>query len=123
MVQYIITPWRSRRELLDVRSQIFRDRDDGQALTVGNGAGPQDARRDAVARIAMWVQRGGCPHIVESTALLVSAVLADEDGVGDRSEAGEAAGRLACRAAYAAAFSRCVLISSFCSSCALRLLL
>ena len=68
----------------------------------------------------MWMQRGGCPHMVESTALLVAAGLSDsgvslgslgggggEDGRGRGDNGVErAAGGYAVRAAYSAAFSR-----------------
>ena len=51
----------------------------------------------------MWVQRGNCPHMVESTAVLTAAMLSDEEA----SETGHAASATyAVRAAYAAAFSR-----------------
>ncbi|SPQ21866.1 623a1889-8a71-435a-831a-e86d5baec5f8 [Thermothielavioides terrestris] len=36
-------------------------------------------KQAAVARVSMWMQRGGCPHMVESTALLTAAVLSDRD--------------------------------------------
>ncbi|KAI1468437.1 Las1-domain-containing protein [Daldinia caldariorum] len=52
----------------------------------------------------MWMQRGGCPHLVESTALLVAAVLGDAR----EARARAAASSYAVRAAYAAAFSRFV---------------
>ncbi|KAL6855756.1 Las1-like domain-containing protein [Trichoderma novae-zelandiae] len=58
----------------------------------------------AVGRVSMWMQRGNCPHMVESTALLMAAVLSDEAAA-----AGNAgASTYAVRAAYAAAFSRFV---------------
>ncbi|GJC82145.1 hypothetical protein ColLi_04983 [Colletotrichum liriopes] len=47
----------------------------------------------------MWMQRGNCPHMVESTALLTAAILSDGESKGS-------AGTYAVRAAYAAAFSR-----------------
>ncbi|UKZ57828.1 hypothetical protein TrVGV298_011689 [Trichoderma virens] len=52
----------------------------------------------------MWMQRGNCPHMVESTALLMAAVLSDEAAA--TGNAG--ASTYAVRAAYAAAFSRFV---------------
>ncbi|KAM0260724.1 hypothetical protein ACHAQJ_002640 [Trichoderma viride] len=58
----------------------------------------------AVGRVSMWMQRGNCPHMVESTALLMAAVLSDEAAA--TGNAG--ASTYAVRAAYAAAFSRFV---------------
>lgn len=61
-------------------------------------------KHKAVGRVSMWMQRGNCPHMVESTALLMAAVLSDEAAA-----AGNAgASTYAVRAAYAAAFSRFV---------------
>ncbi|KAM3535075.1 hypothetical protein MY4038_001651 [Beauveria bassiana] len=99
MVQYIFTPWRDRQELLLVRDQLYADTQDD--------ADP-DARRArqnlAVARISMWVHRGNCPHMVESTALLFAAVLSDD--MAATQSAGSST--YAVRAAYSAAFSRFV---------------
>ncbi|KAL2760538.1 hypothetical protein ACRALDRAFT_1059673 [Sodiomyces alcalophilus JCM 7366] len=119
MVQYILTPWRDRRELLDVRRQFYpaevsvlsmADAGAGAATTAassghvssdtGADAERQQARHDAVARVSMWMQRGACPHLVESTALLTAAILSDA--------ASGSTGTYAARAAYAAAFSRFV---------------
>ncbi|KAK3299288.1 Las1-like-domain-containing protein [Chaetomium fimeti] len=96
------------------------------------------AKQQAVARVSMWMHRGGCPHMVESTALLMAAMLSDEGygngsgdggvgggngggsgGVGDGGVGGGAGGAggsgaaaasraYAVRAAYSAAFSRFV---------------
>ncbi|KAH8179618.1 las1-like domain-containing protein [Sarocladium implicatum] len=52
----------------------------------------------------MWMQRGNCPHLVESTALLTAAVLSDEEA----GEENAASSSYALRAAYSAAFSRFV---------------
>ncbi|PTB41955.1 hypothetical protein M441DRAFT_67495 [Trichoderma asperellum CBS 433.97] len=66
--------------------------------------GDRDEQHKAVGRVSMWMQRGNCPHMVESTALLMAAVLSDEAAA-----AGNAgASTYAVRAAYAAAFSRFV---------------
>ncbi|KAL6822297.1 Las1-like domain-containing protein [Trichoderma camerunense] len=65
----------------------------------GNGE-----KHKAVGRVSMWMQRGNCPHMVESTALLMAAVLSDEAAA--TGNAG--ASTYAVRAAYAAAFSRFV---------------
>ncbi|KAG5982263.1 hypothetical protein E4U55_002140 [Claviceps digitariae] len=183
MVQYILTPWRDRQELLLVREQFYSaststaqqqqpqpsskanttiqdgipvparvnhailvrvdisgDAQDGSRLDDTCAAQPDDAQshmrtslppnsqaqpsqhdtdntgdtgnspnthwqrqrhrqRQAVARVSMWMQRGNCPHMVESTALLTAAMLSDD---------GLAGGPYAVRAAYSAAFSRFV---------------
>ncbi|KAG9237728.1 Las1-like-domain-containing protein [Amylocarpus encephaloides] len=85
MVQYVLTPWRHHAELLAVRGALY-----------GTEA---PARREAVERVGVWMQRGNCPHLVESTALLVSAVLNDRRGGNER---------FCVRAAYGGAFSRFV---------------
>ncbi|KAH7318657.1 Las1-like-domain-containing protein [Stachybotrys elegans] len=64
-------------------------------------------QHQAVARVSMWMQRGHCPHMVESTALLTAAVLSDEDDV-DVAAEHTASSTYAIRAAYSAAFSRFV---------------
>ncbi|KAK1594856.1 Las1-like-domain-containing protein [Colletotrichum navitas] len=168
MVQYILTPWRDRRELLKVRQQFYPAaplpvapafsapapapaatatatalaRASALALPTApstrgapapapgsaTGAPPSQhhqhrtgttsaisgssyssvdndgllaAQHHAVARVSMWMQRGNCPHMVESTALLTAAILSDGESKGS-------AGTYAVRAAYAAAFSRFV---------------
>lgn len=90
MVQYIITPWRSHAELIQVRQQLYPH----------ESQKPQDVgeKRDAVAKVMVWVQRGNCPHLVESTAILISAILNDIPGNST----------YCVRAAYAAAFCRYV---------------
>jgi ribosomal biogenesis protein LAS1 len=87
MVQYVITPWRNRGELLEVREKLYPEA--GKYIS-------DDEKRHAVARVAVWVQRGNCPHLVESTAILTEAILND---VGGNST-------YCVRAAYAAAFCR-----------------
>jgi ribosomal biogenesis protein LAS1 len=89
MVQYIITPWRNRRELLSVRRAFFPS---SEIIEANN----DKERHEAVELVSVWVQRGNCPHSVESTALLVSAMLNEAAGTS----------AYAIRAAYAAAFSR-----------------
>ncbi|KAK2047827.1 Las1-domain-containing protein [Colletotrichum somersetense] len=145
MVQYILTPWRDRRELLKVRQQFYpaaplsvapaSSASAASALasptapaSAATGAPPSQhhqhrtgttsaisgssyssvdndgllaAQHHAVARVSMWMQRGNCPHMVESTALLTAAILSDGESKGS-------AGTYAVRAAYAAAFSRFV---------------
>ncbi|KAI0514458.1 Las1-domain-containing protein [Xylaria bambusicola] len=61
-------------------------------------------QQQAVSRVSMWMQRGGCPHLVESTALLTAAVLSDLHA--SRTKANSSS--YAIRAAYSAAFSRFV---------------
>ncbi|RMY93090.1 hypothetical protein D0862_09324 [Hortaea werneckii] len=87
MPRYTITPWRHQRDLLEVRAQLYP-----QHITTANPsttvaatvASPpqqqqqqtgQDMRRHAVDRILAWKLRGNLPHAVESTALLVDAIL------------------------------------------------
>ncbi|KAL2160661.1 hypothetical protein VTH06DRAFT_1349 [Thermothelomyces fergusii] len=75
-------------------------------------------QQEAVARVSMWMQRGGCPHMVESTALLTAAILSDEakgagtgpgPGTGsDDDGLAKSSRAYAVRAAYSAAFSRFV---------------
>ncbi|KAJ0308302.1 rRNA-processing protein las1 [Colletotrichum fioriniae] len=171
MVQYILTPWRDRRELLKVRQQFYpaapasasavaaapppttstpAAQASGTAATTASAAAaasqaptrswirgtaaqaqahapapapapaptplsnpsaptstntnkttPSSDQHHAVARVSMWMQRGNCPHMVESTALLTAAILSDAESKGG-------AGTYAVRAAYAAAFSRFV---------------
>lgn len=88
MVQYIITPWRDRHELVKVRNSFYPGPESNE---VSN-----EDRIKAVATVSVWVQRGNCPHLVESTAILVSVMINDEVG-------NSAYG---IRAAYSAAFCR-----------------
>ncbi|GKT49256.1 uncharacterized protein ColSpa_09437 [Colletotrichum spaethianum] len=163
MVQYILTPWRDRRELLKVRQQFYPAAPPSAASASSAATAPAPApasasalptapsirgapapappsatgapssqhhqhrtgttsaisgssyssvdndgllaaQHHAVARVSMWMQRGNCPHMVESTALLTAAILSDGESKGS-------AGTYAVRAAYAAAFSRYVLLS------------
>jgi hypothetical protein len=89
MVQYAITPWRNRRELLNVRKAFYPPPE-------ANKDNANKQLHEAVELVSVWVQRGNCPHSVESTALLVSAILNEAVGTS----------AYAMRAAYAAAFSR-----------------
>ncbi|KAF5125999.1 Pre-rRNA-processing protein las1 [Metarhizium anisopliae] len=131
MVQYVLTPWWDRNELLLVRDQFYAASSDissrpsparryashpegsevsnkdhharSQPSQSADGDGDTtDQQRQAVARVSMWMQRGNCPHLVEATALLTAAVLSDHLGSAD------AGGSYAVRAAYSAAFSRFV---------------
>ncbi|KAJ5050581.1 uncharacterized protein L3040_002458 [Drepanopeziza brunnea f. sp. 'multigermtubi'] len=92
MVQYVITPWRHARDLLAVRADFYPGprRQDLDVV--------RERRHAAAARVAVWMQRGNCPHLVESTALLTAAML--NDGKGNAT--------YCVRAAYAAAFCRFV---------------
>ncbi|OAQ63412.1 Las1-like protein [Pochonia chlamydosporia 170] len=101
MVQYVLTPWRERKELLLVRDQFYAT-DQGSSTSAADAPDSDNVaerQRLAVARVSMWMQRGNCPHLVESTALLTAAVLSD---------GGSDGGMYAVRAAYSAAFSRFV---------------
>ncbi|PSS13106.1 hypothetical protein M430DRAFT_52287 [Amorphotheca resinae ATCC 22711] len=89
MVQYVITPWRDRRELLRVREQLYSRPGDPAY---------DSSRRQAVSQVSVWVERGNCPHLVESTAILTSAILNDVPGNST----------WCIRAAYASSFSRFV---------------
>ncbi|KAN0110533.1 Las1 domain containing protein [Hyaloscypha variabilis] len=89
MVQYVITPWRNRAELLQVREMLYP----GEGKEV-----KAEEKRHAVARVSVWMQRGNCPHLVESTAILTAALLNDVSGNST----------YCVRAAYAAAFCRFV---------------
>ncbi|KAI7020341.1 hypothetical protein KC355_g2775 [Hortaea werneckii] len=79
MPRYTITPWRHQRDLLEVRTQLYPQHTTADPST-GAAAMPQqqavqDMRRHAVDRILAWKLRGNLPHAVESTALLVDAIL------------------------------------------------
>jgi ribosomal biogenesis protein LAS1 len=87
MVQYVITPWRNRAELLQLRAKLYPE--------AGKCVGEGD-KRHAVAKVAVWVQRGNCPHLVESTAILTEAILNDVRGNST----------YCVKAAYSAAFCR-----------------
>ncbi|KAI1435982.1 Las1-like-domain-containing protein [Xylaria sp. CBS 124048] len=129
MVQYIHTPWRDQEELLQVRQQfypsssppstyskpnhttttstLYDDAEANAAATQNSLALSLDAeqrQQSAVSRVSMWMQRGGCPHLVESTALLTAVVLSDRNESRTRANSSS----YAIRAAYSAAFSRFV---------------
>lgn len=89
MVQYVITPWRDQSELLKIRQQLYPP-----TTTPSN----DPSRRHAVEKVSVWMQRGNCPHLVESTAILTAARLNDIP----------ANSNYCIRAAYSAAFSRFV---------------
>ncbi|KAM7204315.1 rRNA-processing protein las1 [Rhypophila sp. PSN 637] len=108
MVQYIFTPWRDRSELLMVRRQFYpAGGRTGQSQDfMFSTTDEQEGSSSAVARVSMWMQRGNCPHLVESTALLVAAILDDQRQSSSSGFGGGSA--YAARAAYSAAFSRFV---------------
>ncbi|KAF5650369.1 Las1 [Fusarium tjaetaba] len=122
MVQYVFTPWRDRYELLLVREQMYTGIDTNDIEAKGHSSHAegsvniqnqrilddqetQKRQHKAVARVSMWMQRGNCPHMVESTALLMAAMLSDKEAAAGENAASSA---YAIRAAYSAAFSRFV---------------
>ncbi|TXC09132.1 hypothetical protein FocTR4_00005008 [Fusarium oxysporum f. sp. cubense] len=122
MVQYVFTPWRDRYELLLVREQMYTGIDTNATEAKGHSGHSegsvniqnqqilddhetQKRQHKAVARVSMWMQRGNCPHMVESTALLMAAMLSDKEAAAGENAASSA---YAIRAAYSAAFSRFV---------------
>ncbi|GIZ37157.1 hypothetical protein CKM354_000061500 [Cercospora kikuchii] len=92
MVRPTITPWRTQADLLAVRSQIYSD-------------SPED-RQHAVSRIMAWKMRGNLPHSVESTALLVDAILHHNNSDSSTDSF------FSNRAVYSAAFTR--FVTGFC---------
>ncbi|KAM0345204.1 hypothetical protein ACHAPU_006841 [Fusarium lateritium] len=124
MVQYVFTPWRDRYELLLVREQMYtgittsqdstqksgqnaNQAEDGANVRTPRGTDNKETRKrqhQAVARVLMWVQRGNCPHMVESTALLMAAMLSDQEAAATENAALSAS----IRGTYSAAFSRFV---------------
>lgn len=131
MVQFVFTPWRNRAELLKVRSQLYPSSSQATPPTPPTPHHKwtpgelQDIQR-AIARVFMWVHRGNCPHVVESTAMLMSAVLLDrrhtrqrdnrhhhsqqeeEENHHDDGDDDDAASEYGVRAAYLTAFTRFV---------------
>ncbi|KAK0638693.1 Las1-like-domain-containing protein [Cercophora newfieldiana] len=102
MVQYIFTPWRHRAELLAVRAALYPHKQPSPSSpSQQTPLDPLHTKQLAVARVSMWMHRGSCPHLVESTALLTAAMLCD-------ASTPSSAGSYAPRAAYSAAFSRFV---------------
>ncbi|KAH8668183.1 Las1-like-domain-containing protein [Tricladium varicosporioides] len=106
MVQYVITPWRNRAELLKVREMLYPpvSKSQSQPRTLnpihddpikGNA---DKEKKSAVELVSVWMQRGNCPHLVESTALLTAACLNDQ----------RENSTYCIRAAYASAFCRFV---------------
>lgn len=118
MVQYIFTPWRERRELLQVRRQFYsRNHTAQQQLAEPQSVDvwsteEEEEKRSAVARVFMWMHRGNCPHVVESTALLMSAILEDRSNSTRSHPASSSSANYAILAAYMSAFTRFVPSSS-----------
>ncbi|KAH8803254.1 Las1-like-domain-containing protein [Xylogone sp. PMI_703] len=108
MVQYVITPWRNRQELLLVKAQLYPEhhkhqphlnhKDGNTDMDKAPEENDREARQHAVSRVSVWMQRGNCPHLVESTAIITAAILNDVPGNS----------AYCVRAAYSAAFSRFV---------------
>lgn len=112
MVQYVITPWRDRRELLAVRAQFYptisstSNSSYHRSPSISSLSEQQlQDQHDAVSRVHMWTLRGGCPHLVESTALLTAAMLNEVEG----ELKGHGTRDFTLRLAYSTAFSRLVL--------------
>ncbi|KAG9919846.1 Las1-domain-containing protein, partial [Aureobasidium melanogenum] len=59
---HFVTPWRSHADLLNVRHGLY------------SPSTPAE-QSHAIATVAAWKQRGNVPHAVESTALLMDAML------------------------------------------------
>ena len=129
MVQYIVTPWRDHKELISVREHLYPGDQPPSSSTSGDLSDSlpwsvvyaassltsvsraEADQRLAVGRVQMWAHRGNCPHLVESTGLLVAVVLDDvNQSRRQRSErpASSSLSDFAVRAAYATAFSRYV---------------
>lgn len=111
MVQFVFTPWRNRAELLLARQHLF------PTFTPTTPPPPASDPwwtspaqltdlSHALARVFLWTHRGGCPHVVESTALLLQALVLDEQA---RSGGGGAhIGQVAVISNYVTAFTRFV---------------
>lgn len=116
MVQYVLTPWRDRQELLLVRRQFYagipswpggsQNHDEDRQEEPQHKQQRRNRHQQAVARVSMWVHRGNCPHMVESTGLLMAAVLSDEEHQSQDAGYAASSSAYAVRAAYSAAFSR-----------------
>ena len=130
MPRYTITPWRHQRDLLEVRAQLYPQHTSNPS-TVPPQQPHQDMRRHAVDRILAWKLRGNLPHAVESTALLVDAILHHHQQQQQRPQispsnnittnttrdptqppASAPASTFALRAVYSAAFTR--FVTGFC---------
>lgn len=86
--QYIVTPWKSRSELLSIRTALYNPPS-------------AEAHSSALATILAWKLRGNIPHAVEATGALFLALSTQwpSDGI---------SGDFALRATYATALARFV---------------
>lgn len=100
MPRYTITPWRHQTDLLAVRTQLY------DLTSPAHPSTSPFPRRHAVDRVLAWKLRGNLPHAVESTALLVDAILHHHHSTSAHQSS------FAIRAVYAAAFSR--FVTGFC---------
>ncbi|THW14121.1 Las1-domain-containing protein [Aureobasidium pullulans] len=101
---YFVTPWRSHADLLNVRHGLY------------SPSTPAE-QSHAIATVAAWKHRGNVPHAVESTALLMDAMLlhsqfssssAQQTTASQDWPAAGTASSFALRAAYTTALSRFV---------------
>ncbi|OOQ82244.1 cell morphogenesis protein Las1 [Penicillium brasilianum] len=89
MAKVTFTAWKTKAQLLDVRSEFYPP-------TWYTGP---DRRSHACATVEAWKLRGNVPHHVEATALLTDAILHDD---------GQRNSIFSIRATYSAAFCRFV---------------
>ena len=62
------TPWRDKTELLKIHGWLYSV----------PWSREHDNRRQACSTVSAWKLRGNLPHAVESTALLMEAIIADD---------------------------------------------
>ncbi|KAJ5160107.1 uncharacterized protein N7482_007111 [Penicillium canariense] len=89
MAKVIFTAWKTKAQLIDVRSEFY---------PLPSYDGP-DMRSHACATVEAWKLRGNVPHHVEATALLTDAILHDD---------AQSNSIFSIRATYSAAFCRFV---------------
>ncbi|KAJ5678093.1 uncharacterized protein N7477_003726 [Penicillium maclennaniae] len=89
MSKLVFTPWKTKSQLLEVRSEFYPP---------PSYDGP-DMRAHACATVEAWKLRGNLPHHVEATALLTDAILHDD---------AQRNSIFSIRATYSAAFCRFV---------------
>lgn len=105
MPKYTTTPWRSHSDLLSVRSDLYSSSPSPSSSQDDNN---NHRQRAAVSRIMAWKTRGGnLPHAIESTALLVDAILHHSSSSNSSSTS-----LFSIRAVYSAAFTR--FVTGFC---------
>ncbi|MCJ1247360.1 Cytoplasmic glyoxalase II [Trapelia coarctata] len=68
MAQLSVTPWKYIYELADLRKCFYPN----------STTGGLDRRREGCDRVSTWTTRGNVPHTIEATALLINAILHDE---------------------------------------------